>query len=99
MRGALWAVARVVPVTGDYLHFNRIIGGLRFRQQADQIQSVNRRGYGAGVRQITPGTRTPPLESLDTPEVVAYAEPAISHTTPQVAFRRQTQAVLEPQSP
>ncbi|CAJ1413661.1 unnamed protein product, partial [Effrenium voratum] len=24
---------RVVPITGDYLHFNRIIGGLRFRQQ------------------------------------------------------------------
>lgn len=25
--------SRTIPVTGDYLHYNRIIGGLRFRQQ------------------------------------------------------------------
>lgn len=33
---ATWAIgsgSRALPITGDYLHYNRIIGGLRFRQQ------------------------------------------------------------------
>lgn len=33
--------SKPLPVTGDYLHFNRIIGGIRFEQQVSEFKTSN----------------------------------------------------------
>mmetsp|Transcript_29682 Transcript_29682/g.54020 ORF Transcript_29682/g.54020 Transcript_29682/m.54020 type:complete len:891 (-) Transcript_29682:54-2726(-) len=85
--GAFGGKADTVPVSGDYLHYNRIVGGLRFRQEIGEVgtdlckfpgtasEDVWKKWYGKPCYPASELSFTPDstdAESMNDPKRVEY---------------------------